>query len=85
MALRALIVDDEQRARNTLRHFLREYCPTTIAVVGEAETIEQASCLLLETMPDVIFLDVELGHCNGLDALRLMHCALCANSTGIFL
>lgn len=72
MFFRAVIIDDEERARTTLAHLLREYCPHTILVVGEAGTALHAKDIIVEQQPDVVFLDIELQECNGFDVLRLV-------------
>lgn len=62
--LRALIVDDEDRARATLRHLLADVAMTEL--VGEASDAEEAVRLALALEPDVVFLDVEMPGGSGL-------------------
>ncbi len=62
--LRALIVDDEDRARATLRHLLADIAMTEL--VGEASDAEEAVRLALALAPDVVFLDIEMPGGSGL-------------------
>lgn len=69
MKLRAVIVDDEARSRNTLRSMLDEYCPE-VEVVGEAGTPIQAVKAINAEKPDLVFLDVEMPGGTGFDVLE---------------
>jgi two-component system LytT family response regulator len=62
---RALIVDDERLARIEIRCLLKER--PRIEVSGEAESVEQASALIEQAMPDLIFLDVKMPSESGFD------------------
>ena len=62
---KALIIDDEDCAIENLRSALKNY--DYICVEGTAHT-GQAGMKLIETIrPDVVFLDVELPDCMGMD------------------
>ncbi|MFN7978695.1 MAG: LytTR family DNA-binding domain-containing protein [Vicinamibacterales bacterium] len=65
MSLRVLLVDDEAPARARLRQMLVERGDTTI--VGEAEDGVQALERVQELAPDVIFLDIQMPGCTGLE------------------
>ncbi|QKG80304.1 LytR/AlgR family response regulator transcription factor [Tenuifilum thalassicum] len=67
--VKAVIVDDELHARESLNHMLRTYCPT-VHVVGEAERIEEAYEVILKSKPDLVFLDMQLTDGLGFDLLR---------------
>jgi two-component system, LytTR family, response regulator len=68
MALRALIVDDEELARARVRDFLKE--DKDVVCVGEAECASQAIEMILETRPDVLFLDVQMPEMDGFGVLE---------------
>ncbi|MBO8126801.1 MAG: response regulator transcription factor [Firmicutes bacterium] len=70
MKLRAIIVDDEPRAREVLRHFLNKR--PEIKVVGEGGSGEEALELVQEHHPEVVFLDVKMPGMDGLSAARLI-------------
>jgi len=62
--MRAIIVDDEARARSVLKHLLEEYCPE-VMVVGEAENIQATLKLLKEQKVELVFLDIQLPQEDG--------------------
>lgn len=64
---RALIVDDEEPARNTLRKMLAAH--PEISVVAEAGSVVEAIQLFHETRPDLIFLDVQMPKRDGFSLL----------------
>lgn len=66
--MRVLIVDDEPLARSALRRLLVAH--PEVVIVGEAESTEAARHQVLNTQPDLVFLDVELG--GGRDGFDLL-------------
>ncbi|MBL7941547.1 MAG: response regulator transcription factor [Flavobacteriales bacterium] len=64
-----LIVDDEQKARNVLRHYLETFVPS-VSDIREAGSVDEALQLLQERQPHIVFLDIEMPHRNGFDLLR---------------
>ena len=62
--LSALIIDDEDRVRETLIHMLSAYCPN-IKVIGQADSLASGYKQINELKPDVVFLDVRMpdGSC----------------------
>ena len=68
--LRALIVDDEELARENLRMMLADSCPE-VAVAGTADGPAAAREHIRELRPDLVFLDIRMpsGH-EGLDLLE---------------
>ena len=67
--LRALIVDDEEPARENLRLMLEDLCPE-IQVVGTADGQTSAKRMIAELDPDVIFLDIRMP--SGTEGLELL-------------
>ncbi len=68
----ALVVEDEEPARRTLRGYLEE--STWIEVVGEARDGREAVRLIDRLEPDLVFLDVRLPELSGLEVLgRIRH------------
>ena len=64
-ATRVLIVDDSATARHALREALRT--DSSIEVVGEAATGDQAGREVLRLRPDIVTMDVYLHRENGID------------------
>lgn len=67
--LRALLIDDEQANRVTLRGLLDEFCPDEVEIVGEAAAVNEAILLAKEVRPDLLFLDIQLKGGNGFEVL----------------
>lgn len=67
MPLRTLIVDDESPARRWLKELLQAH--PQLKVVAEAESVANARALLLDTSPDILFLDVQMPPDTGFDLL----------------
>ena len=65
--IRALIVDDEQPARQILGRLLREH--PDVRLVGEAANGLEALRLITDTNPDVVFLDIEMPGLDGFEVL----------------
>ncbi len=66
--IRVLLVDDEHLARERLRQLLRPF--EDIVVAGEAEDGEQAIERILELQPDVVFLDIQMPGCSGMEVVE---------------
>jgi DNA-binding LytR/AlgR family response regulator len=62
--LKALIVDDDLMARNILEKFLEE--DGKVKVVASLDDTLEAGEIILKFKPDVIFLDINMPHENGL-------------------
>jgi len=67
--IRTIIIDDEFPSRETLKNYLRDYCPV-IQVVGEADSMKTGLEAIHLLQPDLLFLDVEMPNGNGFDLLR---------------
>ncbi|WP_029687868.1 LytTR family DNA-binding domain-containing protein [Thermoanaerobacter sp. A7A] len=66
--LKALIIDDEQPARDELKYLLSEY--EDIEIVGEADNGLAALKLIEELKPEVVFLDINIPRINGCDVAK---------------
>jgi len=67
-AIRTLVVDDEQLARERLVGFLSRV--GDVALVGQAGDGIEALRLIEEERPDVVFLDVQMPGMDGFEVLR---------------
>ena len=67
--LRTVIVDDDLGMRLIARLLVEE---EGCAVVGEAETGEQAVRLAARVAPDVVLMDYRLPGMDGIEAMRLI-------------
>lgn len=66
---RALIIEDEQPARDRLRKLLREQS-LKIDLLGEASDGEQGLEMARNLQPDLIFLDIKMPILNGFELLN---------------
>ncbi len=66
--MKALIVDDEQNARESLRILLEVFCPD-VSVVAEASDVPEAVKAIIKLKPDVVLLDIEMPGYTGLQLL----------------
>lgn len=65
----AVIVDDEQDSRETLRRFTNKYCPQ-VSILADCENIEEARTAILKHNPQLVFLDIEMPRGNAFDLLE---------------
>jgi two-component system, LytTR family, response regulator len=66
--IKVLIIDDEMKARNVLRHYIQNFIPE-ISLIIDAESVDAAIEVLKNFEPDIVFLDVEMPHKNGFQFL----------------
>jgi two-component system LytT family response regulator len=67
--IKALIVDDEEKSRVTLKNLLGMYCPG-IEVIELCDSVNSALTAINKQMPDVVFLDIEMPFHNGFTLLE---------------
>lgn len=65
----AIIVDDEQLARENLQMLLSDFCPE-VEVIGTAENVDQARALIAQQKPEAVFLDIRMP--SGEEGLELL-------------
>lgn len=66
--LRAILIDDEERARNTLSMLLAEYCPQ-VEVIATCASVPEGVLAINKLRPDLVFLDIEMPEYNGFELL----------------
>jgi len=67
--IKAVIVDDESKARNALKNLLNQYCPD-ILILGEGDCVKTGVQTINDLSPDVVFLDVQMPDGTGFDLLE---------------
>ena len=66
--MKAIIIDDEAKARRIMQLFLEEYCPT-VEVVAAVGSVSEGVKVIQRHAPDVVFLDIEMPGYNGFQLL----------------
>ena len=70
MSIRALLVDDEEPARELLRALLARW--REVAIVGEAADGRTAIEMIKRLAPDLLFLDVQMPRVSGFDVVAAL-------------
>lgn len=64
MKLKAIIVDDEESARNVLSNLLLRFCPQ-VEIIETCTNVVSAVEKIKQLKPDVVFLDIEMPNYAG--------------------
>ena len=67
--IRALIIDDEPRARESLAAILKKFFPE-VEIAGEAVGVNDAFEKIKELSPNLVFLDIKMPDGSGFDLLK---------------
>ncbi|MCF6367207.1 MAG: LytTR family DNA-binding domain-containing protein [Bacteroidales bacterium] len=67
--LKAVIIDDEKKAREAIKLAVEIYCEKT-EIIGEASSVQSGYDLIKSTSPDLIFLDIKMQDGSGFDLLK---------------
>ena len=67
---RAIIIDDEPSAVSLLTNMLQKFCSQWIRVIGTGNDAEEGRCLIQSLRPDIVFLDIQMPGCNGIELAR---------------
>ncbi|PCE63831.1 LytR/AlgR family response regulator transcription factor [Sediminicola luteus] len=69
--MKALLIDDEERARNLLRIMLETHCPEITSIQMAPNLPEGVACIK-SFKPDVVFLDIEMPNYSGLELFQFI-------------
>lgn len=67
--MKAIIIDDEKRARHLLLELLKTYCPQIDELIEASDLISGVE-LIKSEKPQLVFLDIEMPNQSGLDILE---------------
>lgn len=67
--IRAIIIEDEPKSMKTLQHMLEEHCKE-VYVVATANSVDTGVEAIINTRPDLIFLDISLSDESGFQVLK---------------
>ncbi|MDM5157548.1 LytTR family transcriptional regulator DNA-binding domain-containing protein [Bacillus sp. DX1.1] len=68
--LKVLVVDDEMLARDELKYLLER--TKEVDVIEEADCVEDALEKLMDSKPDLVFLDIQLSDDNGFEIANIL-------------
>lgn len=64
--LRSIIIDDEERSRESLKNMVTNFCPT-VQVCAMCQNIAESVVAISEHKPNFVFLDVQMKRETGFD------------------
>lgn len=64
--MKAIIVDDEERARRSLETLLHLHCPE-LSIAEQCTNVPKAVLAIKQHKPDVVFLDIEMPEFSGFE------------------
>lgn len=67
-AIKAILVDDEESAREVLSFLLARHCPT-IEILDHCQDVLEAVESIKKNKPAVVFLDIEMPNYNGFELM----------------
>jgi two-component system, LytTR family, response regulator len=65
----AIIVDDEQKGRESLKLLINEYCPK-VEILTLCSNVSDAYNSIMKMSPDLVFLDIQMKDETGFDLLK---------------
>lgn len=67
--IKAIIIDDEERARKTLQTLLKEYC-SEVEIIDTCSNVPDGVLSINKNKPNLVFLDIEMPEYNGFELLN---------------
>jgi two-component system LytT family response regulator len=67
--MRAILIDDENSNLENLRILLEKHCPQ-VNIVATAQNVADAVAAIEEYLPQLVFLDIQMGEQTGFDVLK---------------
>ena len=67
--IKAIIVDDEESARDVLQNLLVRFCPE-VDLIAKCENVPQAVDVIKKENPDLVFLDIEMPNYAGYELVN---------------
>lgn len=67
--IKAIIVDDEESARDVLENLLLRFCPD-VTVAGKCSNVSSAVTLIKTVEPQLVFLDIEMPNYAGYEIVN---------------
>src|SRR6478735_3401789 len=67
--IRAILVDDEESARDVLQNLLQRFCPE-VTLVAKCENVMLAVDVIKKEKPDLVFLDIQMPNYAGYEIVK---------------
>lgn len=67
--LRAILVDDEENARDVLENLLNRFCPE-VKLLAKCSNVNEAVTEINNLKPDLVFVDIEMPNYSGLELVK---------------
>ncbi len=67
-SIKAIIIDDEERARRVLSNMLENFCPN-VEVISKCSNVPDGVLAINKNNPDVVFLDIEMPDYSGFELI----------------
>lgn len=69
--MRAILIDDEKSNLENLQTLLEKHCPQ-VTIVATAQNVSDSVNAIEKYLPDLVFLDIQMGKQTGFDVLKLL-------------
>ena len=69
--IRAVLIDDEISNLENLRTLLEKHCPQ-VTIIATSQNVSDAIDVIEKHLPDLVFLDIQMGEQTGFDVLKLL-------------
>lgn len=69
--MKAILIDDEISNLENLRTLLEKHCPQ-VTIMATAQNVSNAVDAVEKYLPDLVFLDIQMGEQTGFDVLKLL-------------
>lgn len=69
--MRAVLIDDEISNLENLQTLLEKHCPQ-VTIIETAQSVSDAVDAIEKYLPDLVFLDIQMGKQTGFDVLKLL-------------
>lgn len=67
--IRAILVDDEESARDVLENLLGRFCPE-VELIAKCEDVLQAVEVIKDKQPELVFLDIKMPNYSGFEIVN---------------